>query len=410
MRLIALAFAVVTALASFAGPTNDSVRVYFLVGHHRFDPSLGENREAMDRFIVSVKEAVAENSIDSIIVEAYASPDGTNKANTLLAKRRCDDIAALIIRKAGVSDTLIYKNPRGIAWDELRDLVAATPDVPSREKVLDVIDNVPVWVFNSDGKVIGGRKKSLMEIDGGRPYRWMYAHLFPKLRNAVAVTLVTTHEDAPESAPDEDTVIPEEEVTAPEPVEPISTKEPADTANAASLSIDAGKAWKDSRFALKTNLLDYAVLMPNLELEWMFADRWSAALEAQGAWYAKTTPHKVYRLATIMPEVRYWVIDRSRWHGMYVGLFGGIGQYDLCDGHKGHEGEGAMGGLSVGYMWPIGKHLSLDAGIGLGYMRLRDKEYLPADGHFLYQLTKNINYVGPLRLKLSLVWRFQCNK
>ena len=164
---------------------------------------------------------------------------------------------------------------------------------------------------------------------------------------------------------------------------------------------------KDSDFALKTNLLGYAVLMPNLEAEWKFADRWSVALEAQGAWWSKSSPRRVYRLSTVIPEVRYWAIDRSKWHGMYVGLFGGVGLYDLDGmfGRKGHEGEGVMAGLSVGYMWPISKHLSLDAGVGVGYMRIRDKEYLPAGGHFLYQLTKDINYVGPLRLKLSLVWR-----
>lgn len=161
----------------------------------------------------------------------------------------------------------------------------------------------------------------------------------------------------------------------------------------------------DSRFALKTNLLDYAILMPNLELEWMFIDRWSAALEVQSAWYAISSPRKVYRVASVIPEVRYWVIDRSRWHGMYVGVFAGAGMYDLSNTTKGHEGEGYMGGVSVGYMWPIGKHLSLDAGLGVGYMWIHDKKYTPLDGHFLYQFTKNINYVGPLRLKLSLVWR-----
>ena len=64
-----------------------------------------------------------------------------------------------------------------------------------------------------------------------------------------------------------------------------------------------------------------------------------------------------------------------------------------------------MAGISAGYMWPISKHLSLDAGIGVGYMIARDKVYEPHDGHFLYQMTKNINYFGPLRAKLSLVWR-----
>lgn len=161
----------------------------------------------------------------------------------------------------------------------------------------------------------------------------------------------------------------------------------------------------DTRLALKTNLLDYVALMPNLEIEWMFKDRWSVALEAQGAWYAKNSPRKIYRLATVMPEVRFWAIDRSRWHGMYVGIFGGAGLYELANSTKGHEGEGAMAGVSAGYMWPISKHLSLDAGIGVGYLRIRDKVYIPLDGHALYQFTKNINYFGPLRLKLSLVWR-----
>lgn len=161
----------------------------------------------------------------------------------------------------------------------------------------------------------------------------------------------------------------------------------------------------DSRFALKTNLLGYLVLMPNVEAEWKFANRWSAALEYQCAWWSKSSPRKVYRLATVTPELRYWAISRSRWHGLYVGLFGGYGLYDLSNKKKGHEGEGFMAGVSAGYMWPITKHLSLDAGIGVGYMHARDKEYIPRDGHFLYQLTKNINYVGPLRAKLSLVWR-----
>lgn len=163
--------------------------------------------------------------------------------------------------------------------------------------------------------------------------------------------------------------------------------------------------------ALKTNLLDYAILMPNLEIEWMFAKRWSVALEGQRAWYGRENPHKVYRVGTVIPEVRFWAIDRSKWHGMYVGIFGGGGMYDWSkNGKKGHEGEGGMIGASAGYMWPISKHLSLEAGIGVGYMRLRDKVYVPQDGHFLYQLTKNINYFGPLRLKLSLVWRIQSKK
>lgn len=228
-------------------------------------------------------------------------------------------------------------------------------------------------------------------------------------------------------------VIPKEEVRAtPQPVAPVEkevTPAPvatpdeveaapaADTAdsyednsyssdNSTPPALPAATAGPD-RLVLKTNLLYYAALMPNVEIEWMFADRWSAAFEIQGAWYGKHWPHKAYRVSTALPELRYWAIDRSRWHGMYVGVFAGAGLYDLSDRKKGHRGEGAMAGLSVGYMWPISNRLSLDAGIGAGYLYARDKVYAPIDGHFLYQYTKDINYFGPLRLKLSLVWRFQ---
>ncbi|MDE6717706.1 MAG: DUF3575 domain-containing protein, partial [Muribaculaceae bacterium] len=97
--------------------------------------------------------------------------------------------------------------------------------------------------------------------------------------------------------------------------------------------ITTERSRQDSPFALKTNLLDYAILMPNLELEWKCARRWSVALEGQIAWWSKESSHKTYRVATLIPEARYWVIDRSKWHGMYVGLFGGIGIYDL---HRGY--------------------------------------------------------------------------
>lgn len=422
MRLLAFVLAIIVAFPLIGSNPADSVEVYFRAGHRQFDPSLGDNRMAMDGFIAKVREAAAKGEIDSIIVRAYASPDGTERANILLSRRRCDVIADLIANRASINRDLIHKVPEGIAWNELRSLVELTPDVPSRQKVLEILDNTPLLVFDAQGKIVDGRKKQLMDLNGGRPYRWLYANLFPRVRSAVALSLIKKQEGHAETEevviatvtePDGEVTVIEDESYAidnqSEQEEVIVSEEQivANDNSADSYSVISG-----NRIALKTNLLGYAVLMPNVELEWMFAKKWSAALEYQVAWYSKTTPgkHKVYRLATITPEVRFWPIERSRWHGMYVGVFGGVGLYDLSRGRHGHEGEGFMTGISAGYMFPIGKHLSIDAGLGVGYMRARDKEYYPHDGHYLYQLTKNINYVGPLRLKLSLVWRFYSEK
>ena len=63
-----------------------------------------------------------------------------------------------------------------------------------------------------------------------------------------------------------------------------------------------------------------------------------------------------------------------------------------------------MAGLSYGYMFPIGRFLSLDAGIGVGYLNTEYEEYLPIEGHYVYQQTSRTSYVGPVKARLSLVW------
>lgn len=39
-------------------------------------------------------------------------------------------------------------------------------------------------------------------------------------------------------------------------------------------------------------------------------------------------------------------------------------------------------------------------------MYTKYEEYEPVDNHYVYQRTRSMNYVGPLKLKFSLVWRF----
>lgn len=182
--------------------------------------------------------------------------------------------------------------------------------------------------------------------------------------------------------------------------------EPADKADEQSESDEAVAGEPLHRFALKTNLLYYAILMPSIEAEWRINRDWSVNVEADVAWWSKKSRHKYYQLAVISPEVRRWFKVRKPWHGMYAGAFLGYTWYDLENGRRGHRGEGGAVGLSWGYMWPISRCWSLEAGIGVGYLYTRYKEYRPFDGHYLYERTKSSHYVGPLKAKLAIVWRF----
>ncbi|MDE7414688.1 MAG: DUF3575 domain-containing protein [Muribaculaceae bacterium] len=416
MKLIAIALALMTVFTCF-GRVNesDSVKVYFRAGHSQYDPAFKDNRQAMDSFMETLLKAYSDNNIESIAVRAYTSPDGTSKTNQRLAELRCETISDYISSNIGVPKSSIREVPVGIDWEGLRDLVAETPGVPSRNAILDILDNTPVWTFDRKGKIIDGRKNRLMKLAGGSPYRWMLTNLFPQLRKGVVISVImkdNSNESDPDdllkldenTKPDEKNEL-NENITQDAPSGDSDLLQSSETSEPPHTSILIETPCQSSgNFAIKTNLLYYLALMPNIQFEWMFHEKWSVALETGWAWYAKNTSHKVYRLGTVSPEVRYWPISHSNFHGLYVGLFGGIGIYDLSNGKKGYEGEGGMTGVSCGYSWPIGKHLALDAGIGVGYMYTKYKEYRPLDGHFLYVQTKKLNYFGPLSLRLSLSW------
>ncbi len=385
----------------------DSAKVYFPLGHRQYYPDYKDNDAAMGHFLRSVREADSAGAIDRVEVRAYASPDGSNAANERLTANRCRSISDYIVSETGIAPGLIDSHAEGIAWHELRRMVAADGAVPYQAEVLEVLDNIPVWVFDDAGAVVGGRKKALMDLRGGVPYRWLYEYVFPVLRNAVAVSLYLKG----------DAEVPEQPVAATEATDSGDTAETAGSGTdvrevIADYDAEAAPAPATEQadvihaFALKTNLIYDALLCPNLALEWRINDKWSVAAEADVAWWRNDGRHRYYQLMYIGGEGRYWFKTRGPWHGMYAGVMAGGGKYDLSGGHRGYKGEAGLAGLTYGYMFPVSKHLSFDAEIGLGYMYTEYKEYIPHDGHYLYQRTARTGYFGPVKVQFSLVWRF----
>lgn len=400
-----------TVLAAFGNNPSDSVKVYFHIGHRQFDPSLGNNRAVMGDFVAKVREADTAGNIERIVVKGHTSPDGLNAANARLARNRAETIAAYIADHSGVSRTLVEAEPQGIAWGELRRLVAENPNVPSRERVLDILDNTPVWIFDAQGRIVDGRKKQLMDLRGGMPYRWMFDNIFPELRNAVAVCLYLRPEveeiAVEETAPVQEVIV--EETVEEEDLQSSVLSDLSDSSDQSDFQAPVVTEFEyitRPRFEVKTNLLYDAALLPNIRLECFINDRWSVSLEGDVAWWSNESSNKCYQLALVSPEVRRLLIPRGPWHGMYIGAFVGAGLYDLESGSKGYQGSGAMAGVSVGYKWPLGKHLWMEAAVGAGYLYTRYKQYRPQDGHYIYELTRSTNYIGPLKLELSLAWRF----
>lgn len=458
LRLFVVIAILFPSIACAVGPgASDSVKVLFRLGYRHYEPGFSGNAARMHAFMRSLHRADSMNNIDHIIIKASASPDGTDRANERLTVNRCRALTDYIAVNGHVDPSHIESAPIGIGWDELRRMVAMRDDVPEKEAVLRIIDETPVLVTDGNGKITGGRKKSLMELAGGRPYRWMYDNLFGQLRSGLGITLYVSDLDADRAevarldalrnggagakgsadakGTDAGDVYDAQNVNKQLITPPLQSSSDVRNTDAGEIpaqeSAQSGEAPRRDgsgadaqegthaavgnadmaeeplhRFALKTNLLYYAILMPSLELEWRINDRWSANLEADVAWWSRKSKHKYYQLAVISPEVRRWFRTRKPWHGMYAGAFAGFTWYDLENGRRGHRGEGGAVGLSWGYMWSISRNWSMEAGIGVGYLYTRYKEYIPYDGHYIYQRTKSTSYFGPLKARLAIVWRF----
>lgn len=395
---LTIIMALSAVLTTFGQAQTESATVYFRVGHHRFDPGLADNGATIDAFIARLQHS--DNKIDTITVRAYASPEGLFKANQRLAEGRCESIVDYLVEHAGISRDIIRCEPGGIAWEELRKAVDSVPDLPNRSQVIEILDNTPEWIFDSKGRVIDSRKKQLMDLAGGRPFRWMIDNVFPELRKGVAITAYYSEpqaEQKPEE-PEESGKLEESEQL--EQLEQLEELEEFETAEITDFEEPR------HRMALKTNLLYYAALLPNLELEWLINNHWSVLIEGNYAGWSNQSANKCYQLGSFGPEARYWINPKAPWHGMFAGVFASGGFYDLQNGKNGAQGEGVMTGLSFGYMWPIARNWSMEASLGAGYMYTRYREYEPRDSHFVYLRTKEMNYFGPLKLKLSIAWRF----
>ena len=394
----------------------DSTRIYYRHGYRYVDTSLRSNGSVLKNLCAKIEKSLQEETLEKVVIYAYTSPDGTNKANTALAARRADSLESWILRNTVLPGKLLEKNSGGIAWDLLREAVSKS-EMQYKEEVLRILDNTPVWVFDGNSRVVSSRKKELMDLKGGVPYRYMYEHLFPDLRSSIAILLYIrvqepqAEEEVEPAAPEEsEPVAPEEDMTPVAPqenVKPVAPEEKAiPEAGDDATSVAPEKGYEPlHRLALKTNIIYDLALMPSLEVEYMIDDRWSVNAEGEVAWWRKESKHKYYQIATLSPEIRYWFKTKKRWHGHYVGLFGGGSWYDLENGRRGYKGEFWKAGLSYGYMFPIGRSLSFEAGLGLGFLRTWYEEYLPIDGHYVYQQSSRTNWIGPVKLKFTLVWR-----
>ena len=385
------------------------------------EPELRGNRETLEGLVVRL-EAFGDDTagcVSQLSLRGNASPDGTAAANVRLTRKRVEAVLNYLRQRMEIPDELVEVQANGFDWEGLQLRVEDDPECPARQEVLEVLSDTPEWMYDAQGRIVDGRRKRLMDLRGGVPYGYLAEKVFPDLRN-VSIILYGQGDQlqAQKEAPDpsdgrsQATVVggvsDTQAVAGPMgeavPEQTSSGKDP-EGVRKEEIAGDTLVQPPWHRLAIKTNLLYDAILMPSLEVEYRIDDRWSVAVEGSVAWWKRDRRHKYYQIATILPEGRYWFGTKKPWHGHYVGVFAGGSWYDLENGERGYKGEFFTTGVSYGYMFPIGRSLSIEAGLGVGFLYTTYEEYLPIDGHYVYQQTSRTNWFGPVKVKLALVWR-----
>ena len=382
-----------------------------MVLYFRFDKAVVDKGYMdNDRNIRHLEEILSDRSltgrIDSINILSFASPDGDRKYNERLAEQRSTAVKGYLVWKYPHLDQYrIHPRPKGENWKELRRLIAGDKSLPNREEVMQIIDRNP----DSD------RCKALLrKLDGGTSYRYIQTRLLRYLRNA-AVCMVWVR---PDSLP-----------ALPQPARPNRDRQQTDTATTSTVSHTTGNntlplfpqgtpaaaSCHRPLFAVKTNLLFDAALMPNIEIEVPIGstNRWSVNGEYMFPWWLLDGDKYSLQILTGGLEGRYWLgsrenrMNRKVLTGHFLGLYAGGGKYDLQWKENGYQGEFFIAaGISYGYAHEIARNLRLEYNIGIGLLRTDYRHYHARDNYrtLLWQENGKYTWFGPPKVKISLVW------
>lgn len=153
--------------------------------------------------------------------------------------------------------------------------------------------------------------------------------------------------------------------------------------------------------SLRANLLRWATLTPDLGLEWHISDRWSLGVNGSWTSWSWNDKQRRYALWEVTPEVRYYIGKERRG---YLGVMFKAGAFNYKFSETGKQGDLVGGGLTGGYILPVGKRLALDFSLGLGYLNADYEKYRVIDGVRVRQGSESRNWWGPVHAGITLRW------
>ena len=403
-----------TLLANaYAASIQDSLRttIYFRPGYSLLELSYRDNAANMKALTQGIQTIKGNPCVQlqHIRILSAASPEGNSALNKRVAKRRGERLRDYLKETLVLPDSIFTVSSAGEDWQGLASLIAKEK-TPWRNKALQIIRHTPEWVTRN-GKVVDGRKRQLQNLDGGKAWKYMLDNHFYTLRTgAVVVCEVKTlaAESTPSAAEASlEQARPESASQQSASQSPSSPPFPA-IPSQVHPSSESQAPPVASYFALKSNLLYDALLVPNLSLEASIGSGWTLGAGGMLAWWSKDAKHRYWRIYGGDLEIRkyFGTLSKSKpLQGHHLGIYGDFLTYDFEFGAKGYQSKATYAaGIKYGYSHPIANRLNLDFALGIGYLHSNYKTYVPRDGCYVYQETKKQKWLGPTQAEISLVW------
>lgn len=410
--------------------SHHGVSVDFRVNSATLDPYFRANRTVLSRVdsLMTTLKADTTITIEAVEFSGTASPEGNTPLNYRLSHARMLEVEKYVRKHISFDDFVVRYNDRYVDWDNLVELVEADSTLTMRDEVLRIVRSSYPDVKDSKGQPIDGRIPELKKLDDGKVWSTLLRRYFVKMRTGAVI--FRTYVDVPIIIESEV----EPEVVEPEPcyevipesyhhgdpdlhiVEDVAEEESAAIADDLHGIEDEGsfdtafeaEYQKTPLMSIKTNLLAYSTLIPNLGVEVRLAKHWSAELTALYSPYNLFVHDFKTRVLAVKPEVRYWFGESLR-KGHFVGVHMPIAGFNiqLNENYRYQDPNHALWGvgLNYGYAMLLGKQQkwSIDFTIGFGYMDLKYDVY-EGVRNGKYIKTEEKHYFGPTRVGVNIAY------
>lgn len=337
-------------------------------------------------------------SLAYIWIGGSASPEGSLSRNRYLGEIRAQRLVEYLRSYADVEARLIradnlwedwYSVTRALERKNIDPRVSPYKDDTDGSKITGEVLNI--IRKNNDWTI---RKQKLKSINKQKVWRWLIDNTFPPFRNARMVIVCHAEATPPTRLPE----IYHKEVVFPR------------SGYLAEVPHPRLPYLHDRFFAIKGNLLGYALLEANLGFE---IELWRRTSLDVPVWYSPydITSTRKARLLGIQPEFRYW-LGPDAGKGFFAGAhFHVLGfNIQLNDHARYQDPNHALigGGLGFGYATHLDKkqHWLLEMNIGAGYANYLYDSYRPWENGLKFSSRRRKEWWGPTRAGVTIGYKW----